>query len=64
MRYAAASIPLPDPQVARELGIVAPNLLDEALGVAADEDVDRVASGLVGERLSSTTAYTRTRGTL
>jgi hypothetical protein len=34
-------LPLLDPQVARELGIVAPYLLDEAFGVfAADERLD------------------------
>jgi hypothetical protein len=38
-----------DPQVARELGIVAPYLLDEALGVlATDECFDSVAQPEVG----------------
>ena len=37
-------LPLLDPQLARELGIVAAHLLDEALGVlAAEEDLDGVA---------------------
>ncbi len=41
---ARLELALLDPQVARELGIVDPNLLDEALGVlAADERVDGVA---------------------
>jgi hypothetical protein len=36
--------PLLDLKVARELGVVAANLLDQALGVlAADERLDRVA---------------------
>jgi hypothetical protein len=35
-----------DPKAGCELGIVAANLLDEALGVlAADDDVDAVAEG-------------------
>ncbi len=44
-------LPLLDPQVARELGIVAANLLDEALGVlAANERLDGVAERVVGAR--------------
>jgi len=39
-------LPLLDPQVARELGVVAANLLDEPLSVlTADEDVDPVTEG-------------------
>jgi hypothetical protein len=43
------ALPLLDPQVGRELGIIAANLLDEALGVfAADEHLERVARREVG----------------
>ena len=49
--------PLLDPQLRRELGIVAAHLLDEALGVlAADEHLELEPSGKSGERASSTTA--------
>jgi hypothetical protein len=45
---ARLKLALLDPQVTRQLGLVAANLVDEALGVlAADERVDRVASALV-----------------
>jgi hypothetical protein len=46
-----------EPQVARELGIVAAHLLDEALGfLAADEDLELDAERESGERVASTTA--------
>ncbi len=54
IRFSGAGLQLPflDPQVARELGVVTANLLDEALGVlAADERLDGVA-----ERVSRTGA--------
>jgi hypothetical protein len=62
---ARLELPLLDPQVARELGIVAMDLFDETLGIlAAQEDVDRLAERVLGDRLSSTTACTITEGTL
>jgi hypothetical protein len=54
---ARLQLPLLDPQVARNLGIVAANLFDEPVGVlAADERLDRVPERKSGERASSTTA--------
>ena len=41
VRFTSLKLPLLDPQVARQVGIIAANLLDEALGVlAADERLD------------------------
>jgi hypothetical protein len=46
-----------DPQVARELGIIAADLLDAALGFLAAMNVSTASpSGKSGERASSTTA--------
>ena len=46
---ARLELSLLDPQLRRELGIVAAYLLDEALGVlAADERLDRVTERVIG----------------
>jgi len=53
----SVKLALLDPDVDRELAIVAADLLDEALGVLAPhESLDGVASGLVSESASETTA--------
>ena len=55
---ASLQLPLLEPQVARKVGIVAANLLDEALGIlaAADEHTSSsTPSGKSGESALSTT---------
>ena len=57
MQGSSVKLALLDPDVDRELAIVAADLLDEALGVLAPhESLDGVASGLVTESASETTA--------
>jgi hypothetical protein len=47
-KSARLQLPLLDPQVARKVGIVAPHLLDESLGIlAADERLDGVTERVV-----------------
>lgn len=56
---ARLELPLLDTQALREIGLVAPDLLDEALGVlAAHVDSSTSPRGKVGDSASSTTAYT------
>ena len=58
---ARLKLALLDPQVGRELGIVASDLLDEALRfLAADKRLDGLTEWEVGESDSSITAYTIT----
>ena len=59
---ARLELALLDPQVARELGIVAANLLDEALCVLApDERLEASPSGWSGEERRSMITSTITR---
>jgi hypothetical protein len=54
---ASIQLPLLDPELLPDLGIVATHLLDEALGVlAANEDLERVTQRELGESATSTTA--------